>query len=286
MWVRLALVLAALTFATGVGEADRARGVLRARSDGFVTSVSVSIGGQALWFDLDTGATHSIVDASAAKRLGLQTWGAGRLRGSGTGTVPITRLKSFAIRFGEASFTPSDPIAADLSNVGSAIAEGGLLGFDFYRGYVVDVNYDTQRVTVFDPRRYVYDGNGTPVRLILRPSRAYVKVFVAARGVAPEEHLLRVDTGSSDAVDDDIVLRSIAPKKIITAGVGIGGRFKTYLGTISEFRIGLYVLHHLPSATGGVPLIGDAVWRNFNIVFDFSRSVMYLTPRREGRRRE
>jgi hypothetical protein len=35
----------------------------------------------------------------------------------------------------------------------------------------------------------------------------------------------------------------------------------------------------LPSATGGVQLIGSGVWHRFNIVFDFSRSCMYLTPR-------
>jgi hypothetical protein len=62
--------------------------------------------------------------------------------------------------------------------------------------------------------------------------------------------------------------------------VGIGNRFTTYLGTVDTLRIGPFTLHDLPSATGGVQLIGDAVWHRFNVVFDFSRSVMYLTPRR------
>lgn len=281
MLLRCALMLA-LAADAGAASAARPDALvdLRTRSDGLVTAVSGSVGGHPLWFDLDTGATHSIVDSSAATRLGLTALGVGRLRGAGTGTVPITRLKSFAIRLGNVPFTPTDPIAVDLSNVGSDIAEGGLFGFDFYRKYVVEVNYDLRRVTLYGPRQYIYRGNGTAVKLILRPPRAYVRVLVAAKGVAPEQHELRLDTGSSDAVDDDIVLRSDAPKKPITGGVGIGGRFKAYLGTVTELQVGPYVLRNLPSATGGVQLIGDAVWRKFNIVFDFSRSLMYLSPRK------
>ena len=79
--------------------------------------------------------------------------------------------------------------------------------------------------------------------------------------------------------DDDIVLRSTAPKRAIVGGVGIGGRFSSYLGTVSALRLGPFTLCNLSSATGGVQLIGDDVWHRFNVVFDFRRSVMYLTPR-------
>ncbi len=278
MWARLAVLVAALASANAAADAH-ALANLRTRSDDLVTAISGTIGGHRLWFDLDTGATHSIVDAAVAKQLGLVTRGVGRLRGAGTGTVPISRLEPLTIRVGDVSFAPRDPIAVDLSHVGSAIEEGGLLGFDFYQRYVVDVDYDARRVRLYNPAHFTYRGNGTPVQLVLRPPRAYVSVLVAAKGLAPEKHLLRLDTGSSDAVDDDIILRSHAPKKTITGGVGIGGRFRAYLGTVTELQVGPYVLHNLPSATSGVQLIGDTVWRKFNIVFDFSRSVMYLSPR-------
>jgi hypothetical protein len=114
---------------------------------------------------------------------------------------------------------------------------------------------------------------------VLKPPRAFVKVSVAAQGVGAEEHELRLDSGSNDEVDDDIVLRSSGPKRNITGGVGLGSTFATLLGTVSELRIGPYVLHDLSSATGGVQLIGGGVLQRFNIVYDFSRSVMYLAPR-------
>jgi len=198
MWARLAVLFAALA-STGGGADAHALADLSARSDDLVTAVSGTVGGHRLWFDLDTGATHSIVDAAAAKQLGLATRGVGRLRGAGAGTVPITRLAPLTIRVGDVSFAPRDPIAVDLSHVGSAIEEGGLLGFDFYERYVVDVDYDAGRVRLYNPANFRYRGSGTPIRLILRPPRAYVSVMVAAQAIAPEEHLLRLDTGSSES---------------------------------------------------------------------------------------
>lgn len=53
------------------------------------------------------------------------------------------------------------------------------------------------------------------------------------------------------------------------------------VGTVTELRLGPYTLKDLPSATGGVQLIGQDVLHRFNIVYDFSRGVMYLTPRKE-----
>ena len=255
--------------------------VLGARLDGYVMAVPVSIGMRKLWFDLDTGALHTILDLSVAKELRLRSAGAQQVRGAGKGAAAALKLAPFAIDVGAVTFLPKDPLALDLSHTGSVIGERGLLGFDFFSRYVVEYDYDRTTISLYEPGAYRHAGAGACVPLVIRPPRAFVSVVVSAPGVAPERHLLRVDTGSSDSVDDDIVLRSSEPKKVVTGGVGIGSSFKTYLGTISSLRIGPYVLHQsLVSATGGVQLIGGDVWRRFNITFDFAHRCMYLAPRR------
>jgi hypothetical protein len=201
------------------------------------------------------------------------------LGGAGAGTATAIQLGAFEISLNRAKFRPEAPLALDLSTIGSEIEEGGILGYDFFDHYVVERNYADKRVRLYNPRSYLYRGNGSKVPLVLKPPRAYVMVQLSAPGVPRQPHLLRLDTGSSDAVDSDIILHSDEPKKAITAGVGIGSRFQAYLGTVSELDIGPYKLKNLPSATGGVALIGDGVWSRFNIVLDFSRSRMYLTPR-------
>jgi hypothetical protein len=272
LWVLLALVTAS---------PPRPLAVLGARLDGYVMAVQPVIANQKLWFDLDTGGLHTIVDSSAAKALQLRSAGSLQIGGAGKGAVQALKLSPFAVRLKTVTFYPKDPLALDLSRTGSVIGTRGLLGFDLFSQYVVEYDYDRTTVALYDPASYRYAGAGARIPLVIRPPRAFVSVVVSAPGVAPERHLLRVDTGSSDSVDDDIILRSNEPKRIVTGGVGIGSRFKTYIGTISSLQIGPYVLHqNLVSATGGVQLIGGDVWHRFNIVFDFAHRCMYLAPRR------
>jgi hypothetical protein len=253
--------------------------VLSGRADGLVPAVAGTIRGRSIWFDLDTGGLRSYIDIAPARALGLPTSGTVAVTGAGKGHASALRLADVPIRLNTVTFVARNPYAIDLSRDGSSLPAGGILGFDFFRTYVVAIDFGSYRVALYDPASYRYDGSGVAIPLVVRPPRAFVEVTVAAEGVPPERHLLRLDLGSSDGVDDDIVLRSTAPKREISGGVGIGSRFTSYLGTVTELRIGPFKLYDLPAATGGVQLIGDEVWHRFNIVFDFSRSVMYLTPR-------
>ncbi len=255
--------------------------VLPAKLDDYVMAVQGEVSGKMLWWDVDTGGTHSFIDATVAKLLHLPVAGALDVKGAGAGSVKGMRLAPADVKLRTLSLRLNDVLAVDLSPAGSAIGARGLIGFELFQRYVVAYDYDRKTIALYEPKTYVYGGAGSRVPLVIRPPRAFVWVTVAAPGVAPERHLLRVDTGSSDSVDDDIVLRSTEPKKTITGGVGIGtARFRTYLAPLSSLQIGPYTLHRdLQSATGGAQLVGSDVWHRFNVVFDFSRRCMYLTPR-------
>jgi hypothetical protein len=275
--MKLGIVLTTILLA--FAGAPKAEITTPSRLDGLVMAVRATVAQRPLWFDLDTGGTHTIVDIRIARELHLPIVGKQRLGGAGAGTVTAIQLGTFDISLNRAKFRPKAPLALDLSNIGSKIEEGGILGYDFFEHYVVELDYDHKIVRLYDPRSYVYHGNGTKIPLVLKPPRAYVMVQISAPGIPRQSQLLRLDTGSSDAADSDIILRSKEPKKPITAGVGIGTKFQAFLGTVNELDIGPYALKNLPSATGGVQLIGDGVWSRFNVVVDFSRSRMYLTPR-------
>jgi hypothetical protein len=275
-----ALVLLALGASANSVAGDVPVAALPAKLDGTMMAVEGSVRATNIWFDLDSGGVHSVVDRSVADSLHLPAAGSTSTSGTGKGSVAALALRPFPVRLKGVTFVLRDPLALDLSRAGSAIGARGLLGFELFARYVVEFDYDHRTVSLFEPASYVYRGAGTRVPLVIRPPRAFVWAVVAAPGVAPQRHLLRLDTGSSDAVDDNIVLRSDEPKREITGGVGIGSRFKTYLGYLSSLQIGPFVMHgDLSSATGGVQIIGMGVWHRFNIVFDFSRHCMYLTPR-------
>lgn len=246
-------------------------------SDGYVPSIQIAIVGQTTRADVDTGALYTILDSQFVRTLSLRTIDTTSIGGAGSGTVKALRLEPVSIRIGAQAFLTEHPIALDLSNVGSVVGERALLGYDFFKHFVVNIDYAQKSITLYDPTAFRYLGlvrNRIP--LIVRPPRIYVRALIGAQGVALETHLLRVDTGSSDAVDDDIILRSTGSKTSVTAGIGIGKSFKSTLGVVSVLKIGPYTLHNLPSASGGVQLIGSGVWRRFNVTFDIPHRYMYL----------
>jgi Aspartyl protease len=253
--------------------------VLPLHEDGHIPVIDLLLNGKRVQFAMDTGAIYTIVDSSLAQRQKLPDLGATSLRGAGSGSAPAKRVGELSFRAGGLTFKLPDVIAVDLSQTGTGKPLDGLLGFEFFSRYVVAMNFDKGTLSLYAADGYAYPDTGAAIPLVLKPPRAFVKVSVAAQGVGAEEHELRLDSGSNDEVDDDIVLRSSGPKRNITGGVGLGSTFATLLGTVSELRIGPYVLHDLSSATGGVQLIGGGVLQRFNIVYDFSRSVMYLAPR-------
>jgi len=258
--------------------------ILPLHADGHIPVIDVLLNGKSARFAMDTGAIYTIVDSSFAAREKLPDLGATSLRGAGSGSVSAKRVGELTFRTGSLTFKQPDVIAIDLSQTGTAKPLDGLLGFEFFSRYVVDVDSDKKTVSLYVPDGYSYQGKGAAIPLVLKPPRAFVKASVAAAGAGPEEHELRLDSGSNDEVDDDIVLRSTAPKRNVTGGVGLGSTFAAQLGTVSELRIGPYVLHDLASVTGGVQLIGSGVLARYNIVYDFSRSVMYLTARVDARK--
>lgn len=257
--------------------------VLPIHYDGKIAAVDFALGEKTLRLALDTGGTYTILDTKAARTMGLKEAGDLAVKGAGAGSLPGKRLAPFTLIAGKAIFTPDDAVALDFSHVGSEIPIDGLVGYEFFSRYVVEVNNDRSTVTLYDPATYAYRGKGVAIPLVMKPPRVYLRVNVAAEGVPAEQHELRLDSGSNDAVDDDIVLRGKGEKQATTGGVGIGERFKSTLGTVTELHLGPYMLKNLPSATGGVQLIGQEVLHRFNVVYDFSRAVMYLAPRKDLR---
>ena len=265
---------------TLVAQQPTALATVPLRSDGLLVSIAGKIHDRTINLDLDSGGLwYTIIDTAVVKELRLPANGTGRVGGTGKGTVPFVRLAPLSIAFGSTVYRPPAPISLDYTQIGRPTHQDGLLGFDFFWNFVIAVNYDHRTVTLYDPRSYVYTGAGAKIPLIIRSPRAFVRVRLAVPGVPVKERTLRLDSGSEDAVDDDIFLRSTAPKKLVRSGRGLGTEFQAYSGAISALTLGPYTLRDLPAVSGGVPLVGSAVLHKFNVIYDFRHAAMYLEPR-------
>ncbi len=244
--------------------------------------LQVRVNGSApLRFVLDTGAGVWVIDRALAKTLNLKTEEQGKIAGAGAGSVDVTYTKN--VSFGLTGIEPSVPSVAliDLSSLETSLGQkiDGIIGYDFFDRYVVEIDYDANIVRLFEPKTYNYSGNGEAVPLKIKKKHAYVTAKIKLAGREPVAREYLVDSGSSDAVNDELISQSSAPKVEVVGGVGLGQEFKVILSRLERLQLGSYVFENTNGASGGQKIGGELLHR-FNVIFDYSHQQMILEPNR------
>lgn len=235
----------------------------------------VTVNGTKLRFVLDGGSSVFVIDPSKVKELGVKTEGKGIIRGAGKGSVGVSYADSITYDLNAITITVPKSTIIDLSNVIQGQKIDGIVGYDLFEKYVVEINYHTNTIRLFDPKTFAYSGNGSRIPITIKRKQVYAHAKIKIAGHTPETHEFIVDSGSSDNVDDTLIAKSTAPKTESTGGVGIGQTYKVTVGYIEEFKIGKYTLNHL-RGTADAETIGNGVLHNYTVIFDYGRKQMIL----------
>jgi Aspartyl protease len=270
---------------------------------------------KSLWFLLDTGAGN-IIDARQARTLGLKLNPGGQTTGVGEGTDEYfwTENVSFTLpgvtiareRFAVISFAAlkecMDKTDVDLQGRVSLRAQArgderqpfdGVLGKEFIRRFVVEIDYAAKLINLYDPPGYQYRGQGERIPLEVGQKHIYVRAPITASGHPPINGRFIIDSGSMTALmlnSPFVAQNNLLPPPNQTTPFsvcGIGGDSKTQLGNLAEISLGNIKLENPvamfsqavngaladPEVSGS---IGNAVLRRFKVVFDYSRRVMIL----------
>jgi len=236
-----------------------------------------------MWFVVDSGAGGWIVDRAHATRLGLhleQETAQGTGAGSGTYDVSYVKDVSFIL----SGFNIAVPLigvidlSAHTSQIGREVE--GLVGYDFFQKFVVEIDYDSKVIRLFDPSTYHYSGVGEsiPIMVDQEARNPFLTAEVTVQGAAPQKRKLLIDTGSNDALDDSFVAQSTGPKIEIVGGVGLGKEFKFNAGRVSRLKLGGVSFEDIDAGAGGVALVGGEILRRFTVIFDFAHTQMILEP--------
>ena len=86
-----------------------------------------------------------------------------------------------------------------------------------------------------------------------------------------------VDTGSGDALNDELLATSTAEKKEVTGGRGLGKEFQVIQATAERVELGRFRFRNLRGSTGGMK-IGGGLLRQFTVIFDYPAKQMILEP--------
>lgn len=230
--------------------------------------VQVAVPGRAetLRFVFDSGASHSVIDLRAARRLGLSLGASRRVRGIG-GMAIARDVRGFAGRVGTQSL-PGDLLSIDLSALDQPCGArvDGLLGADFLRDRIVQVDFKNQRLRFHDQDSFILRG-GQSLSVSLHGGAICVK---AALNERPPQWM-RVDTGCNSA----LVLAGPHPTRAspTKASLAVSTRLapdahtSVQLGPIRIDRVPT-VSHSQPLFPGEAGLLGTPLLGRFTVTFD------------------
>ncbi len=253
--------------------------MIRYQLDERLVRLPVRINGVQLCFDLDSGARHTVIDEAAARRLGLTLVRGDRMGGAGAGTVAMQHARPIVVAIGSVRLRIADPWVLDLSHVGTTRHVDGLVGADFFNAYVIRIDPVMQSLALYDPADFRYDESGASIPLTDRDGRLFIPMTLTLGNNISARRSVRIDTGSGDAVSDNLVRQSPIRRSSLQ-GVGLGKAYVDYSSVFSSVGIGPYHIADVWGPSNAVPAVGMEILRRFRLTFDVRRHRLYLDPTR------
>lgn len=262
--------------------------------------VPVELNGTKLSFLLDTGVNTTLVfSITENDSLSLNNAVPTKIRGLGDGgSIEALESKNNTLRVGKAVdsahslFVVFDESLNFSARMGVPIH--GILGYDFFKNFVVKTDYIAKKLTVYNPQLF----KRKPWRkyeafdLEFYGNKPFVSVKVSD-GDGLHNILLLIDSGSSDALwlfkEKGYIVET--PKNYFDdfLGLGLSGNIFGKRSKISTVAIGAYVLKNVSTSFPDEDALrnivffkhrhgslGAAILKRFTVVFDYRNEKMYL----------
>lgn len=251
-----------------------------------------------LSFIFDTGAGINVVNARRAASLHLASGVTVDAKGTGgtvagalaTGaTLCLTGVCAHVQRLAAL------PIDAIEPHVGHAV--DGILGYDFIKEFVVEIDYEHSSISFYDPRTYRSAGRGAIIPFTLRRGTPFINTTIDLTSVDRVAGEFEIDTGSDGAlgiynyfVKAHGLLSRLPRTGGAQKGAGIGGETSSIEARVKDLRLGRFRIENPVVSLseddneegGGRPkydgMIGTEVFRRFHVVIDYTRGRLILEP--------
>ena len=261
--------------------------------------VPIEVNGTELFFLLDSGVTKPILfNLSDKDSVQINNVTEITIKGLGDGR-PIKALQSTGNTFqiknikndNQQLYVVLDKDMNLSPSLGMPIH--GIMGYDLFRDFIVDINYSNETIKFYDSESYVYRNNRKweTLPLSIIKTKAYLDGNVVLKDAKELPVKLLVDTGSSDAIwlfeDEDIYIPEKHYEDFL--GRGLNGNIYGKRTKVNSIKIGRFALkdakaafpdrksysaiENLGSRNGSV---GGEVLRRFNIIFDYKSGKIML----------
>ena len=255
--------------------------------------IPVEVNGKKLSFLLDTGVNHTLLfSLSQADSLEIKNVTPVKIRGLGEGG-DIEALKSINnhVKVGAAVDTDHKVYVIFDQDINFSPRMGvpihGVIGYDFYKNFVVKTDYDSELITIYDPKHYKPKRCKTceTFDIVLTRNKPYIKNKIKAFDKDHEVTLL-IDSGASDALwlfNEEYGI-SDAPKNYFKdfLGLGLSGGVYGKRSKVEEVSLGSFTfkdvnvaypdslaLRNLRTRGARNGTMGSDILRRFTVIMDY-----------------
>jgi hypothetical protein len=168
----------------------------------------------------------------------------------------------------------------------------GIVGYDLFSRFVVKIDYQNQKITLYEPSSFKYEGKGESIPITLEDNHPHIRAIVDGK----YEGNFVIDCGARSSLtlytpfveEHDLVAKSDKTIDVL-AGVGVGGKVMGKATRMQSIKIGDFVipapLTTLSSAKAGALSsektagnIGGGILKRFTVIFDYGNKRMILEP--------
>lgn len=168
----------------------------------------------------------------------------------------------------------------------------GILGYEIFRRFVVEINYDANTLTLHEPATYKPRKRFTSMPIAVENTKPYIQATLHIdHSTIPVK--LMIDTGASHSllIDASSHPSLQLPEKHleVTVGRGLGGDIEGFIGRINGVSFGKFNFSHVISSfpdttrlgdvfkeTGRQGTLGAGILRRFTVIVDYYNSKVYL----------
>jgi hypothetical protein len=251
-------------------------------------------------FILDTGANRAIVRLDVARELGLSLYGNVRTGGAGAGSQQgfLVRDAMWSLA-GLDGFEQPVTLALPFTDLPSGMGRDidGIVGGEFIREFVVELDYQTRTISLHNPKTFVYTGRGEAQPIELNSNgHPIVTATVTLPGGRTVEapFVLDIGSGMALALHSPFVAEHKLPppdsKTIRAIGVaGAGGKSHGRIGRVDSLKVGSFTIkspltvfsEDKAGALANAQLagnIGAQIANRFRMFIDYGRKRIILEP--------
>jgi hypothetical protein len=251
-------------------------------------------------FILDTGAQIAHLRKELAQTAGLRLRGSLGVTGTGAGRIKAHYVAAATYNVSGAEFIDERSIALPTADFFQPLENSfgrefdGVLGYNIFHRFVVEIDYANQMINLYDPASYRYAGSGEVVPIRINDKKPYITATLTPiEGIAIQSNL-HIDTGfggglsfNANFVRANNLLQS-ARTTIESFNRGAGGETATRVGRVKSLQFGRFTILN-PTASFALEQgrgvrsdsagrIGGGTLQRFKVVLDYSRKQMILEP--------